>query len=342
MQGGGNKIEDRTRGHYRRIYSALCRGVRINKVSVDAALLFVHLIVTADDFGNFLAEPMDVRYQAAPRRSQWDEARVGVLLEELASVANEEGRTLIRFYQAKGERFGHITDFLATQPAGKNGKRVRRFPECPYEVEDGKGASGLFPVNPESSSASHSHTHSHSQDHSHNPPKPPKGGEGVEIDPSRVHLIYAAYPKHKHPRDAKTAIAKALQRVRKGDEPGPPGHVGPWPPPDEFAWLLARTQAFAEAVGKWSADQQRYVPYPASWFNRGGYCDDEREWKRSGGPDGGGRPKAGGGAAAADQRRADDAARLAAHGTKLPLRKPGELRTIRLPRPDGGVPAGKA
>jgi hypothetical protein len=48
------------------------------------------------------------------------------------------------------------------------------------------------------------------------------------------------------------------------------------------AYLLERTQAYAAAVAKWPAADKQFIPHPATWFNRGSYDDDPKEWQRGG------------------------------------------------------------
>jgi len=74
-------------------------------------------------------------------------------------------------------------------------------------------------------------------------------------------VIYQAYPRKKKPKDALKAIAKAMHEV------GPER-------------LLERTKAFAAAVAPWPASERKFIPYPATWFNAGGYDEDPREWVR--------------------------------------------------------------
>lgn len=131
---------DLTRGIYRRLYGGMRTGRRINAVSVDAALLFWHLHTVADDFGNLIGDADLVRTEAAPRRREWDDAKIEAMLTELASTTPP----LIYIYQHNGGRYINIADFEANQPAGKNGKRIQRFP--PFGVNPGE--SKIIQVNP--------------------------------------------------------------------------------------------------------------------------------------------------------------------------------------------------
>lgn len=93
------------------------------------------------------------------------------------------------------------------------------------------------------------------QDTDNTPCSPPLGDDHAE-------RIYRAYPRHTARQAALKAIRKALKTV-----------------PAER--LLAVTEAYAAAVGRWPNSERKYIPYPATWFNRGSYDDDPSEWERT-------------------------------------------------------------
>lgn len=83
----------------------------------------------------------------------------------------------------------------------------------------------------------------------------------------KCEIIYQLYPRKVAPEDGKRAIEKAIKL--KG-----------------FEHIRNRTMAYGEAVRKWSRDFRfrgtsgsDLVPHPATWFNRGSYDDDPREWE---------------------------------------------------------------
>jgi len=80
--------------------------------------------------------------------------------------------------------------------------------------------------------------------------------------------IYAAYPRKVAKAAAFKAIEKALKAARKAN------------PESGSANLLKAVQAYAEAVSQWPKDERRFVPHPATWFNRGSHDDDPSEWTR--------------------------------------------------------------
>lgn len=85
--------------------------------------------------------------------------------------------------------------------------------------------------------------------------EPPDGRATAEA-------IYKAYPKKIAKAAALKAIGKALAKTA----------------PEK---LLTATLSYAAAVEKWPDDDKRFIPYPATWFNRGSYEDDPQNWTRS-------------------------------------------------------------
>lgn len=132
-------VTDMTRGVYRRLYGGFITGQRINKLTLNAEAWFWRVLVSVDDFGNGRADPELCKAKTAGNRKVTTR-QVSGWLREMATVG------LVQFYTAKGEPFLHIIGFEENQPAGKNGKRFKRFP-TPDE-------SGCIQVNPDSSSAS--------------------------------------------------------------------------------------------------------------------------------------------------------------------------------------------
>ena len=113
-------VTDLTKGIYRRLYSGFTKGRRINKLSLQAEAWFWRILATVDDFGNGDADPDLCRDATAGHRTV-TKSQVAKWLEEMARVG------LIRFYTINSETFLHVVGFEATQPAGKNGRRIRRF-----------------------------------------------------------------------------------------------------------------------------------------------------------------------------------------------------------------------
>lgn len=107
-------------------------------------------------------------------------------------------------------------------------------------------------------------------------PAEPKLVKPVAVKPPRptrtiVEQIFDSYPRKIAKIGAIKAISNAIRDLTKetGADPVP--------------YLLERTQAYAAAVAKWPASA-RYpngrdvCPHPATWFSRGSYTDDPREW----------------------------------------------------------------
>jgi hypothetical protein len=68
---------------------------------------------------------------------------------------------------------------------------------------------------------------------------------------------YSIYPRKKQPQDAKKAFAKAIDS----------GAI-------TLDALMAKTRAFAASWQNEPKDRRKFIPYPASWLNAGGYHDE--------------------------------------------------------------------
>lgn len=143
-------VTDLTRGIYRRLYAGFIKGRRINQLSLSAEAWFWRVMASADDFGNADADP-GLCYAATVGR------RIGITLEDVTEWLVELGESgLIQFYASEsGDKYLHIVGFEELQPAGKNGKRICRFPR-----PDESGGILIDPDFLNSSLASHSHSHS--------------------------------------------------------------------------------------------------------------------------------------------------------------------------------------
>lgn len=94
------------------------------------------------------------------------------------------------------------------------------------------------------------------------------GSPNPSIEPSKnvlentAEAIYQAFPR-------KIAKAAALKSIRKALATVPAQK------------LLSATLAYAAAVARWPEEDKRFIPYPATWFNRGSYDDDPQNWTRT-------------------------------------------------------------
>lgn len=133
------EVTDLTRGVYRRLYSGFIKGQRINKLSLQAEAWFWRVLTTVDDFGNGEADPELCRAATAGRRTSVTKSQVAKWLDEMATA------NLISFYTVKGEKYLTVLKFESWQPAGKNGRRIKRFP-APHEAEGNPGESKIIRV----------------------------------------------------------------------------------------------------------------------------------------------------------------------------------------------------
>jgi hypothetical protein len=87
--------------------------------------------------------------------------------------------------------------------------------------------------------------------------------KGRNEDHTMIAAIFDAFPKRVGRKAAIKAINAALESITADR-------------------LLESTKAYAAAVASWPEDDRRFVPHPATWFNRGSYDDDPEQWKRTG------------------------------------------------------------
>lgn len=78
-------------------------------------------------------------------------------------------------------------------------------------------------------------------------------------------VIYSAYPR----KVGKQGAIKAIQKAVRG--------AG-------MDKLLKAVKAYAKATESWPEEDRKYIPHPATWFNRGSYEDDPKEWERNTAP----------------------------------------------------------
>lgn len=114
------------------------------------------------------------------------------------------------------------------------------------------------------------------QEPSHTPDAVASGnvpGSRNRFQSSEIEAIYGAYPRKEAKREALSAIARALERIRKGEDRPP--RPESWPPPDPVGWLKERSVLYAKAR---EGENPKYTPHPATWFNQARYSDDEANW----------------------------------------------------------------
>jgi hypothetical protein len=96
-------------------------------------------------------------------------------------------------------------------------------------------------------------------------------GVALKSTDTQIEQLYKLYPRKREPLDAKKAIRKAVGIVMAGDAEHPA-----MPLEDALDYLAQRTVLYARYA---QGCNPSYIPYPASWFNAGGFWDDELDWK---------------------------------------------------------------
>lgn len=97
-------------------------------------------------------------------------------------------------------------------------------------------------------------------------------GELQEREPNadEIERIYQAYPRRVAKAAALVAIRKAVKHLATGDD------VPAMSRPEALTYLLDAVTRYAHSP---AGNAGNYTPYPASWFNRASYLDEEKEWQ---------------------------------------------------------------
>lgn len=117
---------DMQRGVYRKVYSGFIWGDRINSVSMEAEAWFWRLNAIADDFGNLPGDGYRVAVEAGGNR-RITPKRAEDLTKELVDAG------LVSRY-ADG-KYIHVVGFEERQPAGRNGRKIQKYPTHPPESD---------------------------------------------------------------------------------------------------------------------------------------------------------------------------------------------------------------
>jgi len=88
--------------------------------------------------------------------------------------------------------------------------------------------------------------------------------------------IYKTFPRKVGKKAAMKAITRAAKEVHLASDMRDEDPL--WN--CAFGTLMERTQLYASHVATWPAADKQFIPHPATWFNRGSYDDDPKEWVR--------------------------------------------------------------
>jgi hypothetical protein len=205
---------------------------------------------------------------------------------------------------------------LKSAEAGRKSAKVRG--EKKSKVEPSNQPSNLVEptIEPNANSsfassfafASSSSSKPRSKDVSKTSSSHPKASPG---DASAELAIYSLYPRKEGKQAAIVAIQKTVRRLMKGEAPH-----SPMSKPEAVAYLTLRVTEYAESSVGSQADKTM-IPHPATWFNKGRYDDDQKNWNNSGGNNAGTRksttPKSDNNMAMLDDLLAGEADSRAAH-----------------------------
>jgi len=120
-------LEDMRPGVYRRIFSGALTSRRLAMLKpLEAELLFWRIIMIADDYGRFRADPTSLLSTAFPLRPEIGVRKIKIWRDALVK-AKVKKVGLIVLYQIDGEVFGYVVGWQEKQTT-RSGRRVMKFP----------------------------------------------------------------------------------------------------------------------------------------------------------------------------------------------------------------------
>lgn len=122
-------------GRIRTIKPEILEDERTAHLSHAAWRLFVSLILVADDYGNFRANPDQLRGTVFWGRSVDVDGGVDPLLAELARLDPDGGDGLVTLYAVRGQRYGHLNGWTKNQRVDKPGSPRVPSPKDAESVE---------------------------------------------------------------------------------------------------------------------------------------------------------------------------------------------------------------
>jgi len=215
----------------------------LSLTSDTARMLYLHLLLVADDLGNTEATPLFIRRRLLP--AAMEDYAINKILSELADV------DLIRMYASEQKAYAHVPRFRQRLRYLKSkNPRPPAALEC-KEIKDlikAKSDLSLSQVGPESVPSRQKR-----REEKRSKPLAPFGAGlpfGAGFD-----KFWAAYPRKKSRGHAEKTWAKL----------NPSEHL--------IAEILAAVET-AKTSEDWQRDAGRFIPYPASWLNACGWQDE--------------------------------------------------------------------
>ena len=111
-------------------------------------------------------------------------------------------------------------------------------------------------------------------------PKLVTAKEPVELIDDEVRSIYLSYPRRVDPADAYRAIRAAHSKLVKGNTILAPDGTKVAKMSREHALVLLQAKAKRYGVVMQGKDQ-KFIPYPATWFNKARYLCTDEVWRDS-------------------------------------------------------------
>lgn len=143
-----------------RIFRDTTGSKKINKLSAQQEVLFYRIMMKADDYGNFEADPTMINSLCFPRKEGIRTSDISAWLKEILATG------LIRYYEANGDHYLHIVNFGQRLDRAK-----RKFPEEPKSFHDNDSLADSTELKAESKrSRNRKEVETENEDEGENPP----------------------------------------------------------------------------------------------------------------------------------------------------------------------------
>ena len=264
------------------IKESICTSKNLNQLSAEEEVFFYRLIVNADDFGRFDAEPEILRARCFPRRTSF--ITIEQVLNWLNALVKAE---LIALYEVDGDLYGYFVTWNDHQqkrakhskypPPPSESNHLISFDiicnQTPSNVPENRESRIREYENRESnicaSKAAREHLAGQDSDEnveankvtatSEDKPSTKKSGPRSPFKSKRQEQLFdefwEAYPKKR----SKGRAERAWVKIK----------------PDEqlFKAILDGLERAKTSV-EWLKDDGQYIPYPSSWLNAKGWEDE--------------------------------------------------------------------
>lgn len=239
------------------IKESICTSKNLNQLSAEEEVFFYRLIVNADDFGRFDAEPEILRARCFPRRTSF--ITIEQVLNWLNALVKAE---LIALYEVDGDLYGYfVTWDDHQQKRAKHSKYPDPTDGVPSMITDDikcNQTPSNVPENREYENTRIENRESNicaSDGCASEQKQLPRSPFKSIVQQSRFDQFWGKYPKKRSKGQAEKAWVKIS-------------------PNETLFEQIVSSLDNARASPEWMKEGGQYIPYPASWLNAKGWEDE--------------------------------------------------------------------